>query len=120
MLPINYTYQLLVFRNQVAPLEVKATCAEEACQLVKRSFTGRDFGMVEFDSFREMRDHWLVMRTTAFEYCRHLHIESWDGQRFRSFGKGEPGDDIITAVRTCSPEYFTPAAATAELVYAAA
>ncbi len=108
---ITHTYQLLVLRNQFSPIEVKATCAEEACQIVKRSFMGhfsgrKDFGMIELGSMRDFQNTWLVMRTTPFEYCQFLHIESWDGERFRSFGKGELGEDIITAVRNCAPEYI--------------
>lgn len=103
---ITYTYQLLVMRNQFAPLEVEATCAEEACQLIKRSFSGQEYGMVEINMARDLQDTWLVMRTAPFEYCNFLHIESWDGQRFRSFGKGEVGSDIIAAVHHCAPDYF--------------
>lgn len=105
-LALLHTYQLLIMRNQPAPLEVKATCAEEACTILKRSFMGADYGMVEFNMGRELQNTWLVMRTTPFEYCDFLHIESWDGQRFRSFCKADIGMDILSAVQACAPDYL--------------
>lgn len=98
MRPLTYTYQLIVFHNQCTSLEVRATCAEEACQIMRKTLSGPDFGILEFDR-RELLDEWLVMRVTPFEYCHYLHIEAWDGERFRSFGKAMIGDDIVSAIR---------------------
>ena len=121
MIALIHTYQLLVLRNQSAPLAVKATCKEDACQMIKLSFSGQEYGLVEIDMARDLQETWLLMRMTPFEYCKFLHIESWDGRRFRSFGKAQIGTDIITAVQLCEPEYFVqPGVARIDAVYASA
>ncbi|NBO19573.1 MAG: hypothetical protein EBV03_10195 [Proteobacteria bacterium] len=103
----NHTFQLLVLHGQEAPIEVQATCLEEACAIVKDGFSAPHYGMLEFDAGRDMRDAWLVMRTTPYEYCDSLQIFAWDGACYKSFAKAEIGSDILSALHKYAPGFST-------------